>query len=67
MTMTFILIAIGALATVTKRLVQQLENLVQSPKDYLRGWRDGNQRKVETIQTRALFRQTRILKKVLET
>ncbi len=49
-----ILIVIGALGTVTKGLVQRLEELE------IRG-------RVETIQTTALLRSIRILRRVLET
>ena len=48
------LIVIGAFGTVTKGLVQGLENLE------IRG-------RVDTIQTTALLRSARILKRVLET
>ena len=54
MKVTLIPIIIGALGTVTKWLVQGLENLE------IRGW-------VETIQTTALLRSDRILSRVLET
>ena len=47
-------IVIGVLGTVIKWLIQGLENLE------IRGW-------VETIQTTALLRLTRILRRVLET
>ena len=52
--MTIILIAIGALGTVTKGLLKGREDLE------IRG-------RVETIQTTALLRSGRILRKVLET
>ena len=51
---TVILIVIGALGTVTKILVQELEDLE------IRG-------RVETIQTTAFLRLDRIQRKVLET
>ena len=54
MNVTVIPIIIGALGTVTKGLVQELEDLE------LQRW-------VETIQTTALIRSARILRKVLET
>ena len=54
MKVTVILIVIGAFGTVTKRLVQGLEDLE------IRGW-------VETIQTTAWLRSARILRRVLET
>ena len=54
MTMTIILIMIGALGTVTERLIKGLEDL-------------GVGRRVETIQTTALLRTARIQKRVLET
>ena len=54
MKMTVILIVIGALGTVTKVLLQGLEDLE------IRG-------QVETIQTTALLRSARILRIVLET
>ena len=54
MKVTFILVVIGSLGTVTKRLIQRLEDLE------IRGW-------VDTIQITALLRSTRILRKVLET
>ena len=54
MKMTVILIVIGALGTATKGLVQGLEGLE------IRGW-------VETIQTTALLRLAKILRRVLET
>ena len=47
-------IDIGALSTVTKRLVKGLENLKI-------------RRRVETIQTTTVFRSARILRRVLET
>ena len=52
--MTVIPVVIVELGTVTKRLVQGLEDLE------IRG-------RVETIQTTALLRSARILKRVLET
>ena len=52
--MTIIPIVISALGTVTKGLVQGLEDLE------IIGW-------VETIQTTALLRSARILRRVLET
>ena len=58
MKVTVILAVIGALGTVTKGLVQRL---VQGMEDLeIRG-------RVETIQTTALLRTTRILRRVLET
>ena len=54
MKVTVIPIVIGTLITVTKGLVQGLEDLE------IRG-------RVETIQTRPLLRSTRILRRVLET
>ena len=51
---TVILIVIGALGTVTKGLIKGLEDLE------IRG-------KIETIQTTALLRWARILRRVLET
>ena len=54
MKVTVILIVIGALGTVTKGLVQGLENLE------IKG-------RVEPIQTTALLRSARILRRVLET
>ena len=54
MKMTIIQIVIGALGTVTKGLVQGLEDLE------IRG-------RVETIQTTVLLRSARILRRVLET
>ena len=54
MKVTVIPIIIGALDTVTKGLVQGLEDLE------IRG-------RVETIQTTALLRSVRILRRVLET
>ena len=51
---TMIPIVIGALGTVTKGLIQGLKDLE------IRG-------RVETIQTTALLRSARILKRVLET
>ena len=54
MKVTVIPIVIGALGTVTKGLVQGLEDLE------IRG-------RVETIQTTALLRSAKILKKDLET
>ena len=54
MKVTFIPIVIGALGTVTKELIKGLENLE------IKG-------RVETIQTTALLRSARILRKVLET
>ena len=54
MELTVISIVIGATGTVTKGLVQGLENLE------IRG-------QVETIQTTALLRSARILRRVLET
>ena len=53
MKVTAVPIVIGAIGTVTKGLVQRLKNLE------IRG-------RVETIQTPALLRLVRILKKVLE-
>ena len=54
MKVTFIPIVIGALGTVTDRLVQGLEDLeIAGP--------------VETIQTTALLRLARLLRRVLET
>ena len=52
--MTVIPIVIGALGTVTKGLVKRLEDLEI-------------RRRVETIQTRALLRSARILRRVPET
>ena len=52
--MTFIPIVIGALGTVTKGLVQRLENLEITGQE-------------ETVQTTALLRYARILRRVLET
>ena len=52
--MTSIPIVIGALGTVTKGLIKGLENLERS-------------RRVETIQTTALLRSARILRRVRET
>ncbi len=52
--MTFIPIVIGAVCTVTKGLVKELEDLE------IRG-------RVETVQTTALQRSARILSRVLET
>ena len=52
--MTFIPIVIDALGTVTKGLIQRLEDLE------IRG-------QVETIQTTALLKSARILRRVLET
>ena len=52
--MTVIPIAIGVHDTVTKRLIQGLEDLE------IRGW-------METIQTTSLLRSARILRRVLET
>ena len=52
--MTIILVVIGALGTVTKGLVQELEDLK------IMG-------QVETVQTTALLRSARILRRVLET
>ena len=54
MKMTMIPIITGALSTVTKRLVQGLEDLE------IRGW-------IETIQTTTLSRSARMLRRVLET
>ena len=54
MQMTIIPIVIGAFGTITKRLLKGLEDLEV-----------GGQ--VETIQTTALLRTARILKRVLET
>ena len=54
MKVTVIPIVIGALGTVTEELVQGLEDLE------IRG-------RVETIQTTALLRSARILRRVLET
>ena len=54
MKVTFIPLVIGALGTVTKELTKELEDLE------IRG-------AVETIQTTALLRSTRILRRVLET
>ena len=54
MKVTFILIVIGALGTVTKILIKGLEDLEI-------------RRQVETIQTTALLRSAKILRKVLET
>ena len=52
MKVTIILIVIGALSTVTKGLVQGLEDL---------------EKRVETLKTIALLRLARILRRVLET
>ena len=52
--MTVILIVIGALGTINKGLVQALEDL-------------GIRVRVETIQTTALLRSFRILRRVLGT
>ena len=54
MNVTEIPVVIGALSTVTKGLVQGLDDLEIK-------------RRVETIQTAALLRSTRILRRVLET
>ena len=54
MKVTVIPIVIGALGTVTKRLIKGLEDLKK------RG-------RVETIQTTTLLRSVRILRRVLET
>ena len=54
MEVTFIPIVIGALVTVTEVLIKGLEVLE------IRG-------RVETVQTTALFRSARILRRVLET
>ncbi len=54
MKVTVILIVIGELGTVPKELVQGMEDLE------IRG-------RAETIQTTALLRSTRILRRVLET
>ena len=54
MKVTFRPIVIGALGTVTKGLIKRLEDLE------IRGW-------VETFQTTALLRSTRILRRVLDT
>ena len=51
---TIILIVIGALATVTKVLLKEMEDLE------IRG-------QVETIETKALLRSARILRRLLET
>ena len=51
---TVILIVIGALGTVTKGLVEGLEDLKITGR-------------VETVQTTALLRSARILRRVLET
>ena len=54
MKLTIVLIVIGAFGTVTKGLLKGLVNLAV----------DG---RVETIQTTALFKTARILRRVLET
>ena len=54
MKVTIVPIVIGALGTITKGLLKDLEDLKI-------GWR------VETIQTTALLRTARILRRVLET
>ena len=54
MKVTIIPIVIGAFGTVTKGLLKRLENLETGGR-------------VETIQTTALLRTTRILRRVLET
>ena len=54
MKLTVIPVVIGALGTVTKGLIQGLED------SEIRG-------RVETIQTTALLKSTRILRRVLET
>ena len=54
MKVTVIPIIIGVLGTVTKGLMQPLEDLEIG-------------RRVETVQTLALLRSTRILRRVLET
>ena len=54
MKVTIVPIMIGALGTIAKGLLKGLEDLEVG------GW-------VETIQTTALLRTTRILKRVLET
>ena len=54
MKVTIVPIVIGALGTVTKRLLKGLEDLEIG-------------RRVETIQTTALLRTARILRRVLET
>ena len=54
MKVTIVPIVIGALGTITKGLLKGLENLEVGGR-------------VETIQTTALLRTTRILKPVLET
>ena len=54
MKVTIVPIVIGALGTVTKGLLKDLEDLEVS-------------RRVETIQTTALPRKARILRQVLET
>ena len=54
MEVTIILIVIGAFGTVTKGLLKELEDLEVGGR-------------VETIQTTALLRTVRILKRVLET
>ena len=54
MKVTFVRIVIGAIGTVTERLIKGLENL-------------GITKRVETIQTTALLRLTRILRTILVT
>ena len=54
MRMTVIPIEVGALGTVAKGLEERLEKLE-------------NRRRIETIQTTALLRPARILRRVLET
>ena len=54
MKVTVIAVVVGALGTVTKRLVKGLEDLE------IKG-------RVETTQTTAFLRSTRILRRVLET
>ena len=54
MKVTMVLIVIGALGTVTKRLLKDLEDLEVGGR-------------VETIQMKALLRTARILRRVLET
>ena len=54
MKVTIVPIVIGAFATVTKGLLKKLEDMEVG------GW-------VETIQTTALLRTARILRRVLET
>ena len=54
MNMTVIPIVVGALGTIIKGLVKGLEDLE------IRGW-------LETIQTTALLRSARILRRILET